>query len=40
MLMLLAKFGFASAITQEDKMAMLIGHSSIGSILSLFIIMR
>jgi len=39
-LMLLAKFGFASAITPEDKMVMLIGHSSIGSILTLFIIMR
>ena len=40
LLMLLAKFGFASAITPEDKMNMLIGHSSIGSILTLFIIIR
>lgn len=40
LLMLLAKFGFASAISQEDKITMLIGHSSIGSILTLFIMMR
>ena len=40
LLMLLAKLGFASAITVEDKVAMLIGHSSIGSILTLFILIR
>ena len=40
LLMLLAKFGFASALSVEDKTNMLIGHSSIGSILTLFIILR
>lgn len=40
LLMLLAKLGFASAITPDDKIAMLIGHSSIGSILTFFIILR
>lgn len=40
LLMLLAKFGFASAITVQDKITMLIGHSSIGSILALLILVR
>ena len=39
-LMLLAKFGFASAITQDDKITMLIGHSSIGTVLTFFILLR
>ncbi|WP_438465397.1 cytochrome b [Marinomonas sp. PE14-40] len=40
LLMLIAKIGFANAITTEDKLNMLIGHSSIGSVLALLIIIR
>lgn len=40
LLMFFAIFGFAQAITNEDRMAMLVGHSSIGTLISIFVIIR
>jgi len=39
-LMFLAKFGFAQALTDQDKIEMLIGHSSIGSLLFILFVIR
>ncbi len=40
LLMFLAGFGFADAKTDAEHMTMLIGHSSIGTVLSLLLILR
>ncbi len=40
LLMFFAIVGFAQAITDEERMGMLVGHSSIGTLISIFIIIR
>ena len=40
LLMFMAGFGFADAQTDDEHMIMLIGHSSIGTVLSLLLILR
>ncbi len=40
MMMLLALFGFADAITTQERMDMLTGHSSIGTLISILLIVR
>jgi len=39
-LMFFGIVGFAQAITDEERMEMLVGHSSIGTIISIFVIIR
>jgi len=40
LLMFFGIVGFAQAITDEDRMAMLVGHSSMGTLISTFVIIR
>lgn len=40
LLMLFALLGFSDGITQEERLEMLVGHSSIGTIISLLVIIR
>ncbi len=39
-LMFFGIIGFAQAITDEERMSMLLGHSSIGTLISIFVIIR
>lgn len=40
LLMFMAGMGFANAVTEQEHMTMLIGHSSIGTVMSLLLIIR
>jgi len=40
LLMFFGILGFAAAITDEERMTMLVGHSSIGTLISIFVIIR
>jgi len=40
LLMFFGIVGFAQAITDEDRMGMLVGHSSMGTLISIFVIIR
>jgi len=40
LLMFFGVIGFAQAITDEERMEMLVGHSSIGTLISIFVIIR
>ncbi len=40
LLMFFGIVGFAQAITDEERMEMLVGHSSIGTLISIFVIIR
>jgi len=40
LLMFFGIVGFAQAITDEDRMAMLVGHSSMGTLISILVVIR
>lgn len=40
LLMFFGIIGFAQAVTDEERMEMLVGHSSLGTLISIFIIIR